>query len=170
MDATLPIALVVVALVSLGALVDGLVRRAAMARTLDRAWRDVPRDAETGLLDRRACAQRIAAELKRAGRSGGTVWVGMVTVLDGDPNRFGRMLCDSLRVPEVAFRIGERVVCIARPDLSPPLREDLLGRIGASAPRERLAIGETTWRGAGDGDATRVLHAAAAAVQEVAPV
>jgi hypothetical protein len=168
-DATLPIALVVVALVALVALVDGLVRRRSLLHTLDRAWRDVPRDAETGLLDRRACPQRIAAELKRAGRGGGSVWVGMVTVLDGDPDRFGRMLFDSLRVPEVAFRIGERVVCIARPDLSPHLREDLLGRIGASAPRERLAIGETVWRGPGDGDANRVLHAAAAAVQEVSP-
>lgn len=167
MNVALPIALALVALVSLVTLLDGLVRRAILLRTLDRVWREVPRDAETGLLDRRVCQQRIAAELKRAARGGSSVWVGMITVLDGDADRFGRMLCDSLRVPEVAFRLDERVICIARPDLGWAEREDLLGRIGASAPRERLAFGETVWRDlATGGDARDVLRTAAAAVQE----
>lgn len=166
MDVALPIALVLVAFVSLVALIDGLVRRRGLLRTVEQAWLEVPRDPETGLFDRRTCLQRIAAELKRAGRGGGTVWVGMVTVLDGNPDRFGRMLHDSIRVPEVAFRLDERVVCIARPDLSPAEREDLLGRIGASAPRERLAFGEVVWTGPTDGDARAVLERAAAAVQE----
>ena len=166
MDVALPIALVAVVVASLVALVDGLTRRRTLQRTLDRAWHEVPRDGETGLYDRRVCLQRVAAELKRAGRGGGTVWVGMVTVLDGNPDRFGRMLADSLRVPEVAFRLDERVVCIARPDLDAAEREDLLGRIGASAPREHLAFGEVVWRGAADGDARVLLEAAAASVQE----
>ena len=166
--AVLPIGLAVVALVALIALVDGVLRRRRLTRTVERAWLDVPRDPETGLFDRRVCLQRVAAELKRARRGGGSVWVGVVTVVDGDADRFGRLLHDGMRLPEVGFRIGERVVCVARPDLDESLRSELLGRIVAAAPRERLAIGEATWRSADDGDAAQLLQRASSATSEVA--
>lgn len=169
MDAALPIALVLTALVAAAALVDGLVRRRRLSRELERAWQEVPRDPDTDLLDRRVCLQRLAAELKRARRGGGTVWVGVVTVLDGDPSRFGRLLHDSMRTPEVGFRIGERVVCIARADLDAQRRAELLGRIAAAAPRERLAIGEATWTDVHDGDAAILLRRASDATAEVTP-
>jgi hypothetical protein len=166
--AVLPIGLAVVALVALIALVDGVLRRRRLTRTVERAWLDVPRDPETGLFDRRVCLQRVAAELKRARRGGGSVWVGVVTVVDGDADRFGRLLHDGMRLPEVGFRIGERVVCVARPDLDESHRSELLGRIVAAAPRERLAIGEATWRSADDGDAAQLLQRASSATSEVA--
>lgn len=170
MQAWLPMSLAAVALVALIWLVHGLWRRRRLLRRLELALRDVPRDPATGLYDRRVCLQRIAAELKRAARTHGSVWVGIVTVVDGDANRFGRILADSLRVPEVAFRLSERVVCIARPDLDPANRSDLLGRIATAGPREHLAIGETIWDGVADGDAADVLRAASADVREgVAP-
>lgn len=165
--ATLPIALLVVALVAAGVLVDGLLRRRRLGRELRRAWDDVPRDSDTGLLDRRVCLQRLAAELKRARRGGGSVWVAIVTVVDGDPARFGRLLHDSMRMPEVGFRLGDRVVCLARPDLDGPHRAELLGRIAAAAPRERLAIGEARWTGPADGDAAELLRRASASSREV---
>lgn len=168
MAATLPIVLILVAIAALVALVDGLLRRRQLAAELARAWQDVPRDEATGLLDRRVCLQRIAAELKRARRGGGSVWVGVVTVLDGDTDRFGRLLHDSMRTPEVGFRIGEQVICIARPDLDADRRAELLGRIVAAAPRERLAVGEATWSGGRDGDAAALLRRASDATSEVA--
>lgn len=167
MDAALPITLALVCIAALAALVDGLLRRRRLERQLHRAWLEVPRDAATGLLDRRVCLQRIAAELKRARRGSGSVWVALVTVLDGDAERFGRLLHDSMRTPEVGFRIGEQVVCIARPDLDPARRAELLGRIFAAAPRERLAIGEATWTSAADGDAAALLRRASDATMEV---
>jgi hypothetical protein len=166
--ATLPIALAALALVAVGVLVDALLRRRRLERELVRAWDEVPRDAETGLFDRRVCLQRVAAELKRARRGGGDVWVAVVTVLDGDAGRFGRLLHDSMRLPEVGFRIGEQVVCIARPGLDGPHRAELLGRVVAAAPRERLAIGEAHWEGPDDGDAAELLRRASAASREVA--
>ncbi|MEO6867325.1 MAG: hypothetical protein ABI200_04820, partial [Gaiellales bacterium] len=82
---------------------------------------------------------------------------------------FGRLLHDSMRLPEVGFRIDEQVVCIARPDLGAEDRSELLGRIIAAAPREQLAIGEQVWRGREqDGDAAQLLQAAGAATREVA--
>jgi hypothetical protein len=165
-DAALPIALLLVAFAAAVALVDGLVRRRRLAAALVRAWDEVPRDPETGLLERRVCLQRIAAELKRARRGDGSVWLGVVTVVEGDPGRFGRLLHDSMRTPEVGFRIAERVICVARPDLDGPHRAELLGRIAAAAPRERLAIGEATWRSVDDGDAARLLRAASDATAE----
>lgn len=165
--AVLPIGLAIAAVLALAVLVDGLIRRRRLDRELRRAWDEVPRDGDTGLLDRRVCLQRIAAELKRARRSGTSVWVGVVTVLDGDASRFGRLLHDSMRLPEVGFRIGEQVVCLARPQLDAPHRAELLGRVTAAAPRERLAIGEATWSGPQDGDAAALLRAASAASTEV---
>jgi hypothetical protein len=165
--AVLPIGLGLVALVALIVLVDGALRRRRLARTVERAWLDVPRDLETGLFERRVCLQRIAAELKRARRGGGSVWVGVVTVLDGDANRFGRLLHDGMRLPEVGFRLGERVVCVARPDLDDAHRRELLGRIRAAAPRERLAIGEATWTSGTDCDAAELLRRASTATSEV---
>lgn len=163
--AVLPIGLAVVALVALIALVDGVLRRRRLNRSVERAWLEVPRDPETGLFDRRVCLQRVAAELKRARRGGGSVWVGVVTVVEGDPDRFGRMLHDGMRLPEVGFRIGERVVCVARPDLDESRRSELLGRIVAAAPRERLAIGEAIWRSTDDGDAAQLLRRASGATK-----
>ncbi len=167
--AILPIGLAIMALVAFVALIDGAVRRRRLALIVERAWLDVPRDRETGLFDRRVCLQRVAAELKRARRGGGSVWVAVVTVVDGDAERFGRLLHDGMRLPEVGFRIGERVMCVARPDLDGPRRAELLGRIAAAAPRARLAIGEATWRSADDGDAADVLRRASNATSEVAP-
>lgn len=167
MDAALPIALVLVACSAAVALVDGLLRRRRLSHALERAWRDVPLDHATGLLDRRACLQRIAAELKRARRGNGSVWVGVVTVVEGDPDRFGRLLHDSMRTPEVGMRIGERVVCIARPSLDARSRSELLGRIRAAAPRERLALGEAAWLSPADGDAADLLRRASDATAEL---
>lgn len=167
MEAVFPIVLALVALVALLVLLDGLLRRRRLRRTLRRAWDEVPRDPATGLLDRRVCLQRIAAELKRARRGGTSVWVCVVTVTDGDADRFGRLLHDSMRTPEVGFRIAEQVVCLARPALDPTSRAELLGRIAAAAPREHLAIGEATWTGAQDGDASDLLRAASEATTEV---
>ena len=134
MDAAiLPIGLALVAIASVVVLLDGAWRRRRLARTVERAWLEVPRDGSTGLFDRRVCLQRIAAELKRARRGGGSVWVGVVTVLDGDADRFGRLLHDGMRLPEVGFRIGEQVMCVARPDLGDAHRDELLGRIVAAA-------------------------------------
>ncbi len=166
--AVLPIGLALLALVAFVVLVDGVVRRRRLARAVECAWLEVPRDPESGLFDRRVCLQRIAAELKRARRGGGSVWVGVVTVLDGDADRFGRLLHDGLRQPEVGFRLGEQVVCMARPDLDEPRRAELLGRIAAAAPRERLAIGEATWRSDADGNAAELLQRASNATTEVA--
>ena len=168
MDAVLPIALGLVGLVAFLVLVDGLVRRRALRRRVAQAWEEVPRDPETGLLERQVCLQRVAAELKRARRGSGTVWVAVVTVLDGDASRFGRLLHDSMRMPEVGFRLADQVVCIARPDPDAARRAELLGRVVAAAPRERLAIGEATWHGDQDGDAGDVLRRASAATVEVA--
>jgi hypothetical protein len=165
--AILPISLVAVTLLALGVLVDGLLRRRRLERSVRRAWDDVPRDHESGLYDRSVCLQRIAAELKRARRGNGSVWVGVFTVLDGDAARFGRLLHDSMRLPEVGFRIGEQVVCLARPNLDEAHRSELFGRVAAAAPRERLAIGETTWTGPTDGDAGDVLRRASSASAEV---
>ncbi|MCW2955488.1 MAG: hypothetical protein JWO69_357 [Thermoleophilia bacterium] len=167
MESSLPIALAAVCVISLLVLADGLVRRARTVRAVDRAWLEVPRDGATGLFARRVCLQRIAAELKRARRGGGTVWVGVVTVLDGDADRVGRLFHDTMRLPEVGFRLGERVLCIARPDLDDAARDDLLGRVLGAAPRERLAVGEAVWRGPRDGDAVQLLRAASDAVREV---
>lgn len=167
MDAALSIGAISVGVAALVVLVDGLLRRRRLDRTLDRAWSDVPRDQATGLFDRRVCLQRVAAELKRARRGRGTVWVGVITVVDGDAERFGRMLHDSMRLPEVGFRIAEQVICIARPDLDATGREDLLGRIVAAAPRERLAIGEHVWRDVNDGDAADLLRRASKSTGEV---
>lgn len=167
MDPALPIASTVVALLAAIVLVDGLVRRRRLRQQLERAWREVPRDRVTGLFDRRVCLQRIAAELKRARRSGGSVWLGVVTVVDGDADRFGRLLHDSMRTPEVGFRIGERVVCIARPALASSDRAQLLGRIAAAAPRERIAIGEAVWTGPQDGDASQLMRRASDTMREL---
>lgn len=167
MDAALPIALALAGLVALLALVHGLVRRRRLARAVAAAWLEVPRDIDTGLLDRSVCLQRVAAELKRARRGNGNVWVAVVTVLDGDAGRFGRLLHDSMRTPEVGFRLADQVVCIARPDLDSERRAELLGRIAAAAPRERLAIGESTWTGPQDGDAAQLLRRASDATVEV---
>lgn len=167
MDLVAPIVAALVAVLALFALIDGIVRRRRLAAELALAWSSVPRDAETGLFDRRVCLQRVAAEVKRARRGGGTVWVGIVTISDGDPARVGRLFHDSMRMPEVAFRLTDRVLCIARPDLGPADRDDLIGRIVAAAPRERLAIGEAVWRGPGDGDAAQLLHRASDATAEV---
>jgi hypothetical protein len=166
-DALPALALFLIAVIAVAVLVDGLIRRVRLRRVLERAWREVPRDAETGLFDRRACLQRIAAELKRAARSEGTVWVGIVTVVEGDADRFGRLLNDSLRVPEVAFRLSDQVVCVTRPDLTEAEREDLIGRIVASGPRERLALGEQRWAGTTDGTAADVLRRATNTMREV---
>ena len=166
--AALPIGLAATAFIALAVLVHGIVRRAQLSRALERAWHEVPLDHATGLFDRRACMQRVAAEINRARRGSGTVWLGVVTVTSGDPDRFGRLLHDSLRVPEVGFRLADCVVCIARPGLTPAERDDLLGRIVAAAPRERLALGEATWESTVDGDAARLLQRASAEVREVA--
>ncbi|MCW2926035.1 MAG: hypothetical protein JWM86_3 [Thermoleophilia bacterium] len=168
MEAALPLALLVVSLLSLLAVADAVVRRRRLQRELERAWREVPRDPATGLFDRRVCLQRVAAEVKRARRGGGSVWVGVVTVLTGDTDRFGRLLHDSMRLPEVGFRIGQQVVCIARPDLDEAHRSELLGRLVAAAPRERLAIGEATWSSSADGDAADVMRRASNSSIEVA--
>lgn len=169
MDAALPpIALAVVALCALVVILAALLHRRRLVRRISRAWSEVPRDPETGLFDRTVCLPRIAAELKRASRTGGTVWVGVITVTGGDAGRFGRLLHDSMRLPEVGFRLDEQVVCIARPDLGAEERVDLLGRIIAAAPREQLALGEHVWRGRRqDGDASQLLAAASAATREV---
>ena len=167
MDALPAIALVCVAVIALCVLVDGIVRRARLQRVVERAWREVPIDVATGLFDRRACLQRIAAEVKRAARSKGTVWVGIITVVEGDADRFGRLLHDSLRVPEVAFRLSDQVMCVTRPDLSDAEREDLIGRIVAAGPRERLALGEQSWRSSTDGTAADVMRRATNTMREV---
>ncbi len=148
-------------------LADGLVRRERLRRRVRAAWDQVPRDVDTGLYERQVCLPRVAAELKRARRGGGSVWVAVVTVLDGDAGRFGRLLHDSMRLPEVGFRLGEQVACIARPDLDRAHRDDLLGRVVAAAPRERLAIGEAVWHAGDSEDAAELLRRASAATREV---
>jgi hypothetical protein len=167
-DAALPIALGLVGIAAFLALIDGLVRRRSLRRRVEEAWAEVPRDPDTGLPARRVGRPRDAAELKRARRGNGSVWVAIVTVLDGDASRFGRLLHDSMRTPEVGFRLAEQVVCIARPDLDEARRAELLGRVVAAAPRERLAIGEAIWNGQQDGDAADVLRRASANTVEVA--
>jgi len=166
-DAALPIGLAIAIVVALFVLVEGLLRRRTLLRQLDAAWLEVPRDEATGLFDTRVCLQRVAAEVKRARRGGGSVWVVVVTVLDGDADRFGRILFDSMRLPEVGFRLSDQVVVIARPNVDPSVRADVLGRVAAAAPRERLAIGEATWSSAEDGNAADLLRRASDAVREV---
>lgn len=165
--ALLPIGLLLVSFASCLVICDGLIRVRRLRRALRIEWDEIPRDAATGLFDRSVCMQRIAAEVKRSGRSYGSVWVGVVTVLEGDADRFGRMLYDSLRLPEVAFRIDTQVVAIARPELDDASRAELIGRIGAAAPRERLAIGEATWRHGDDGSAADLLRRASSRSVEV---
>lgn len=164
----LPLILVAVALVAMLVLLHGLIRRGQLTRVIERSWLMVPRDEETGLLDRSTCLQRVAAEVKRARRGGGNVWVAVITITSGDPARFGRLLHDSLRMPEVAFRLDDRVVCLARPNLDDASRADVLARVVAAAPREQLAIGEAVWSSvAPEGDAADLLQRASRATGPV---
>jgi len=163
----LVLACAVVSVASLVAIVHGVLRRGHFERQLIRALRSVPRDRATGLFDRRVCMQRVAAELKRARRSNWNAWVGIVTVVDGDPTRFGRVLHDSLRQPEVGFRLSPQVMCVVRPQVDDATRADLIGRIIGAAPRELLALGEATWSSPADGTAADLLRAASSATRDV---
>lgn len=145
MQQHLSLILIIVLIVSLGLLADGIVRQRRLARRLTRARRDVPIDVETGLLDRRACIPRLTAELKRAARTGDSVWVGVITVIEGDAARFGRTALDALQVPEVGFRLAESVFCFVRPAAGETSLVELAGRLKRAAPRERLMLGEATW-------------------------
>lgn len=160
MEAALPLTLAALALASLVVLLDGLVQQRRVDRQLREVLTRIPRDPDTGLFDRRVCQQRLAAELKRAARTDGNVWVGVVTVMHGDADRFGRLAADSLRFPEVGFRLAERVFCVIRPELDDVVRADLIGRLRSAGPREDIAIGEHLWSSPADGDAPDVLRAA----------
>jgi hypothetical protein len=138
---------------------DGLVARTKIQHKIDDARRQRPVDEGTGLLNQRAYLHRITGELKRAQRSHSNVWLGVWTVVDGDPDRFGRVAADGLRFPEVGFRLAERVFCFVRPGITEDQRADLLLRLRSGAPREKAASGEVTWTG-GQTDAMRLLHIA----------
>jgi hypothetical protein len=60
------------------------------------------------------------------------------------------------------------VVCVVRPDLDEAQHLELVGRIRAAGPRERLAIGVTRWFSPADGDARDVLHRATTSMEELA--
>lgn len=145
--------------ISLALIVEGVISLRRLQRRIIDASLSGPYDEETGLLNQRAFVSRVTSELKRAQRTGGELWVGVWTIVDGDPARFGRVAADSLRFPEVGFRLGEQVFCFVRPDMHEDVRDEFHRRIRSSTPRERAAIGEAVWNG-GDPDAMALLHAA----------
>lgn len=153
------IILLITIAVALVLIVDGVIALRRLGRRIDDARAHGPMDEETGLWNQRAYLPRVTAEMKRAQRVGGSLWIGVWTVVDGDPHRFGRVASDGLRFPEVGFRLGERVFCFVRPDMRDDLREEFHRRLRSSAPRERAACGEALWRG-GEPDAMALLHAA----------
>lgn len=138
---------------------EGLIARRRVQRQLQLAHEHRPTDESTGLWNERAYMHRVESELKRVQRGGSNLWLGVWTVVDGDPERFGRMAADGIRFPEIGFRLSDRVFCFVRPAMSVERRDDLHRRLRNAAPRERSAIGEIVWRG-GEPDAMRLLHAA----------
>lgn len=157
----------VISFIAIIMIVEMLLRRHRLKRQVEDAWLSVPIDIETGLFDRSVCLQRISVELKRARRSKTNVWVGVVTVASGDADRFGRLLQDTLRVPEVAFRLSEQVVCIVRPNLAETEYEELVGRIIASGPREQIVLGDCLWESSKEGSAADLLRNATDKMVEV---
>ena len=141
--------------------VEGVLARRRIEREIAQARRVLPVDEASGLLNHRAYHQRVTGELKRAHRGKGNVWLGVWTVVEGDADRFGRLAADSLRFPEVGFRLAERVYCFVRPNVDEELRTDLHLRLRRAAPRETAAVGEAVWA-SGDPDAMKLLDAAIA--------
>lgn len=152
-------ALLIVTVLLLLAGVEGLASRRRIEGEIARARRVLPVDESTGLLNHRAYLQRVTGELKRAHRGKGNVWLGVWTVVEGDPERFGRLAAGSVHFPEVGFRLAERVFCFVRPNIDDDLRADLHGRLRRAAPREKAAVGEAVWQG-GDTDAMALLDTA----------
>jgi hypothetical protein len=156
--------LLIVIGLSLLATIDALISRRKVTRDIAEARSRLPVDEETGLLNHRAYLQRTTGELKRAKRSKGNLWLGVWTVTEGDPDRFGRVAADGLRFPEVGFRLSERVFCFTRPEITEQLRRDLHSRLRTAAPREKVSIGEVLWNG-GEPDAMKLLDEAVARVK-----
>ncbi len=159
------ILLLILIVFAMGLVVEGLWRVRILRRQIVEARDNGPIDDETGLYNHRAFVERVTAEMKRAQRVGGSVWIGVWTVVEGDPDRFGRVACDGLRFPEVGFRLSDRVFCFARPDMRSELREEFHRRIRSSAPRERAAVGEAVWRG-GEPDAMGLLNRAIGGIDQ----
>jgi hypothetical protein len=145
--------------------IEGIFARRRYEQEILRARRVLPVDEQTGLLNHRAYLQRVSGELKRAHRAKGNVWLGVWTVVDGDPDRFGRLAADGLHFPEVGFRLAERVFCFVRPNVDDDLRSDVHARLRRAAPRERAAVGEAIWLD-GDPDAMRLLDTAIGRMEE----
>lgn len=154
------IILLVISCISVLAAVEAAVERRRLGARLDRARRELPKDEATGLLNHRAFRQRILGEIKRAKRGGGSVWLSVWTVVDGDPDQFGRVAADGLRFPETGFRLAERVFCFTRPNATDEHRGDLARRLRQGAPRARAAVGEARWAGGSVEDAMALLHEA----------
>lgn len=161
MQLALAIATVVLILVG----VEGIFGRRRAEAEITRARRVLPVDESTGLLNHRAYLQRVTGELKRARRGKGNVWLGVWTVVDGDPDRFGRLAADGIRFPEVGFRLAERVFCFVRPNVDDDLRTDVHSRLRRAAPRERAAVGEAIWVD-GEPDAMELLDTAIGRMEE----
>lgn len=149
----------VVTVVGLLLMLDGAITHARLSRELAVARDLPPVDEVTGLLSERAFIHRVTSELKRAQRSGASVWLGVWTIVEGDPDRFGRIAADVLRFPEAGFRISDRVFCFIRPLVTRQQRADLVLRLRTAAPRRTSASGEATWTG-GSTDAMALLQAA----------
>lgn len=140
--------------------VEAMLARRSLRVEIQNARRQLPTDSATGLLNHRAYLQRISGELKRAKRSGGTVWLSVWTVVEGDADQFGRVAADGLRFPEVGFRLSDQVFCFARPNATDEQRGELAMRVRNGAPRTRAAVGEVHFRSGDSEDAMQLLHEA----------
>jgi hypothetical protein len=139
------VVLVIVGLIAVVAIVEGLVARRTLGAQLVEARAVVPIDEATGLLNHRAYAQRVTGEIKRAGRTHNNLWLSVWTIVEGDSDQFGRIAADSLRFPEIGFRLDERVYCFLRPGIDEAGQRELYTRLAAATRRVRIAVGEQTW-------------------------
>lgn len=147
------------------AIFEGTISQRRLRAEIARARHIVPTDDATGLLNHHAYRQRIAGELKRAARADGSVWLVVVTVVDGDPEQFGRVAADGLRFPEVGFRLAERVFCFVRPNASAEQRRDVLARLRAAQPTMSAAIGQSAFPD-GPAEPVALLHDAIARMRQ----
>lgn len=139
--------------------VQGRRARRELTVRLEELSRDVPSDPATGLLRRAAYEQRVTGELKRAERFGGTVDVTVWTVVDGDPDAFGRAAANRLHVPEIGFRLGARVFCFVHPDARRPAEHDLVARVRQATAFAQADVGIAAWPGDAAGAGRLLLHA-----------
>jgi hypothetical protein len=112
------------------AVVEAVVERQALRKKMEWARHNAPADPETALLTVEAFQARAVAELKRAERYKGTVSIGFWNVEMGDPVEFGCHVRETLRFPEVGFRMSGSLFAVVSPSDDVAARDALPSRIG----------------------------------------